>query len=147
MGGGLILAALFVKREDFMKLSEMNTEQLADALCAIAEPMENIGADDEFNKKIAEFSERNKKNGGMTKLENLTGIVATTIPWLLKRHRQDVYVILSVLTGKSVQEIENQNGFVTIRDAKDCVDKELTDFFKSFGATSAGQSSQQSRKE
>lgn len=126
-----------------MKLSEMNTDQLADALCAIAEPMERIGADDEFNKKIAEFSERQKKDGGVTKLESLTGMIATTIPWLLSRHRKDVFAILSVLTGKSVADIEAQNGFVTIREARACLDKELTDFFKSFGATGVEQSYQQ----
>lgn len=129
-----------------MKLSEMNTDQLADALCAIAEPMERIGADDEYNKKIAEFAKRQKGAENVTRLESLTGAISSTIPWLLSRHRKDVFAILAVLTGKSVAEIEAQNGFMTIRDARSCIDGELIGFFKSFGAMGDEQSSQQPQK-
>ena len=48
-----------------MKLSEMNTEQLANTLCRIAAPIERIGKDEELNARLAEAA---KVNGGKTML-------------------------------------------------------------------------------
>lgn len=109
-----------------MKLSEMNTEQMADAIVALADPMANITRDDELNKELSALA---KKKGG-TLLEQISYLFVPLVMAMLKRHRSDTYVVLAVLTGKTVKEIAEQKGLQTVKDAKECFDKELLDFFR-----------------
>lgn len=111
-----------------MKLKEMNTDQLADALCEIAPLLEEIGKDAELNENLRKITMKERESG-MTVLEKGVSLIARVVPALLKTHRAETYKILSVMTGKSVQELATQNGMETIRDAKDCVDEELIGFF------------------
>ena len=112
-----------------MKLSEMNTAQLADALVRIAAPIERIGKDEELNRAMSEGVER-LRAGGMTKLQHNAAMLGMLIPALLERHRADTFTVLSALTGKSVQEIEGQPGVQTLREARECLDGDLLSFFR-----------------
>lgn len=105
----------------------MNTEQLCDTLRAIAEPIDKIGMDEEFNKKLMEAAER----GSMTKMESDVSMVSMAIPLLFGRHREETFKILSVLTGKSAEQIAAQPGIQTVKEARECLkDKELLAFFR-----------------
>lgn len=112
-----------------MKLSEMNTMQLADALVRIAGPLERIGKDEEMNEQMAEMGER-FRSGKLTNIEKMARMVSACISALLQRHRADTMEILSALTGKSVVEIAAQPGMQTIREAKESLDEDLLSFFK-----------------
>lgn len=131
-----------------MKISQMSTDQAADVLCLIAEPIEVIGTDKDFQNKLTEISKRNKERGrGMNTIESVTSMVGTFVPLLLKNCRAETYAILSALSGKPVAELAAQNVLQTMRDAKDCVDRDLIDFFKSSAGMDGGQSSPQQPQE
>jgi hypothetical protein len=78
-----------------MRLSEMNIDQLADALCELAPLLEEIGNDKNLNEYLQRLAER-QKNGNMTILEKATSLVGKVVPSLLQTHREEVYKILSV---------------------------------------------------
>lgn len=131
-----------------MKISQMTTDQAADVLCRIAEPIETIGANEEFQKKIEAIGKKNAARGTkMNAIENVTSMIGTFIPLLLKSCRAETYEILSALSGKSAEELAAQNVLETIRDAKNCVDQELIDFFRPSAGMVGGLSSAQPRKE
>ena len=111
-----------------MKLSEMNTVQLSDALVRLAGPMERIGKDAKMNDALKANAEKLREKG-MSRLENTTALIGAMVPALLERHRADTFEILSALTGKSVAEIEAQPGMLTLREARECLDGELLSFF------------------
>ena len=79
-----------------MKLSQMNTEQLADALCAMAEPIDKIGMDEAFTEKLKEVAERGKLN----KIQNATTMFATRYERdpLLSVNLVSVSTLLAIIT-------------------------------------------------
>lgn len=111
-----------------MRLSEMNTVQLAAALCDMAPHIEAIGSDEAVNDLIKNFAQTQQ---GRTVMQTASAVISMLLPALLERHRTHTFAILSVMTGKSVQEIENQNGFQTVRDIKAVLDKDMLELFKS----------------
>lgn len=117
-----------------MKISQMSTTQAAKCLCRIAEPMGRIGADE----KITGYLKTLGAKKGRPVLEVATGALATLLPVLLDKHYDDVAEIISAMTGKSREEIDAQNMLVTMRDAKECIDRELIDFFMPSSATVGG---------
>lgn len=110
-----------------MKLSEMTTEQLERALCELAEPIGRIGQNRQIGDKFREVA---GSVNGRSKIEVFSEIFASVVPVLLREHAADLHKILSVMTGKSVQEIAQQNGLLTIREARACIDGDLIDFFR-----------------
>lgn len=121
-----------------MKLSEMDTRQMAEAMCKLAEPVGNLMSDKPFTERIASAL---AKSGEKTVGEQLSTAIKTVLPSLLNDHLEDVIAVASALTGKSAEKIAKQRGVETILDLRDCFDKELLDFFKSSapsGRTSAG---------
>jgi hypothetical protein len=112
-----------------MKLSEMNTEQLADCLVGLVEPIGNIAEDPEVGAAITELG---KELNGDTPVAQQVGIMAKRlIPLALKTHRKDLFKALSILTGKTEKQIREQRGMETIKEAVSVVDQDLLDFFKS----------------
>lgn len=114
-----------------MKLSEMNTEQLAACLCKIAPALERIGMDDATNKAFAALS--GKPEGG-TRMQQLAHIVGALVPALLGDHFDDVVTIVSAMTGKTEDGVRAQNGFTTIRDVQGFFDEDFLGFFRSSAA-------------
>ena len=108
-----------------MKLSEMTTDRAADALVRIAEPAAEIVNDDNVWKiweKMGKMKNPNIK-------AQIVFIVREVAPILLKDHRDALYVVLSIMTEKTVQQIADQKVKDTIRDIKESVDGELLSFF------------------
>lgn len=108
-----------------MKLSQMNTEELADALCRLAGPFCRIARDERV---IAAMAKTKKRGRHWETAEKL-------IPLLLQDHREDAAEILGILTGREKEKILLQSALETIQDIRECADKELTDFFLSAGRT------------
>ena len=109
-----------------MRLSEMNTAEMADALVAIAEPLGRIGRDPAMNRAITDLG----RFEGVTALEKISGLFVPLATALLKTHRDDTLAVLAVLTGKSAGELAAQRGLETLKEARDCLDGELLDFFR-----------------
>ena len=131
-----------------MKISTMTTDQAADVLCQIVEPIETIGMDAEFQAKLTDIAEKNKaRERAMNGVESVTSLISLIVPLLLKNCRQETYTILSALTGKPVKELAAQSVMQTMRDAKDCIDQDLIDFFKSSAGMDGGHSSQPAPEE
>lgn len=113
-----------------MKLNEMTTDQLSDALCELADPVERICRDATVMGKLKKLA--GNAQDGMMMIEKLGATVGIWIPALLKDHRADLYKIMSVLTGESVSEIAKGNGMETIKKARAALNGEVLDFFKLF---------------
>lgn len=111
-----------------MKLSEMNTQQLAKCLCEIAPAMERIGVDDAVGKAFASIPE---KLAGGTLMKFYSSMAGTLVPVLLGTHFDDSIAIISAMTGKSEDIVRTQKSMETIRDVKDFFDKDFFDFFRS----------------
>src|SRR5574340_342664 len=79
-----------------MKLSEMNTEQLAACLCKIAPVLERIGMDEATNRAFAALSE---KLEGCTRMQQLAQMVGALVPALLGAHFDDMVTIVAAMTG------------------------------------------------
>ena len=110
-----------------MKISQMTTDQAADALIRITEPASNIMHDEESIHVLEKLAKGNTENGLSFIADNLVPVATV----LLKTHRTDVYEILSALNGKKSADIGKQKITETIRDIKECWDGELVDFFAS----------------
>lgn len=108
-----------------MKLSEMNTVELAKALCNLAAPVGRLVGDKELMKALGEKGKKDASLG-----EKLGKQIPKVIPSLLGDHFEDVVLILSTLTGKAPEAIRQQKGAETISDLMQCFDKDLLDFFK-----------------
>lgn len=112
-----------------MKLSQMNTPQLAACLCRIAQPIEKLGSNPRVHELLRDYGER-EKGEGAPMLTRLSMLIGTLIPALLGDDTLPYTVeILSALTGKPVREIMEQPGMQTVRDAYSVFDDELIGFF------------------
>ena len=116
-----------------MKLSQLTTERAADVLCELTPYIANITGDkallDELEKKF------DKKGKSAAELYTFAAHkYATLVPILLKKHREDVFGVLSVLNETELDKIAKQNIMETMKQVREVFqDKELLDFFKSFG--------------
>lgn len=101
-----------------MKLTEMNTDQLADLYVLMAPALENITSGEHWD-EIA------KAVRGAT-----TGkLVTAVLPLLLKYNRKDVYTIIGAANGKSAAEIAKQPFQKTLAEARDIFTADFGDFF------------------
>lgn len=115
-----------------MKLSELDTSSAADVLCEIGAYALSILADEEL---AAELKSKIDGSGELSRLELYTfGVkkISALLPIILKKHRDDVFGILAVVNGCSVNDIAGQNIMTTMQQVKDlAADKDMIDFFKS----------------
>lgn len=114
-----------------MKISEMNTAQAAKCLCRIAEPIGKIGEDEKLTGYLKALSGQK----GKALITVITQAMAALLPVLLDTHYADVIEVLSAMTGKSREEIDAQSLMMTMRDARECIDQDLIDFFMPSSAT------------
>lgn len=116
-----------------MKLSQLTTERAADVLCELTPYIANITGDkallDELSNKF------DSKGKSVAELYTFAANkYAALVPILLKEHRNDVFSVLATLNERSADEIAKQNVMETMKQVRDLFqDKELLDFFKSFG--------------
>lgn len=108
-----------------MRLSEMTTDQMAKCMCELVAPAAEIMADEAVLKALSALS-----GAGEKPFLRLVADAATAIvPLLLKTHYSATVAILAAMTGKSCAEIRRQKGLQTIKDARECIDHDLIDFF------------------
>jgi len=123
-----------------MRLSEMTTDQMADTLILLAEPIANIATDASVSAALASYTKASK--AGQTVAETFGNMIGKLAPALLKSHRADLYAVVAALTGKTVEAIGAQKGLQTIADIRESFDGELADFFKSAADTAQAEPSQ-----
>lgn len=112
-----------------MKLSEMNSRDLCNALCVLADPIGEISNDDEVAEALKRMAEHKSSK---TVMGRLIGVAyADFVPLLLKKHKAATFQVLSVLTGKTMEEIEQENGFQLLQDVRSIWNAELLRFFGS----------------
>lgn len=112
-----------------MKLSEMNAAELTKALCEIAAPIGNIAQDDEVVEALKKINIHKKNNAIVARV--FGSAYAELAPLLLKKHKDDTFAVLSYLTGKTAEALEQENGFQLIRDVRSVLTSELLSFFGS----------------
>lgn len=108
-----------------MKISMMNTEQAADALVRMAQPVANILDDKDIDPILQRFSK--SKNKSMTKI--VADFIPKIVPLALKTHRDDVFEIVGALEGVSADEVRKFPVLKTMAIIRDSFDKDLIDFF------------------
>lgn len=113
-----------------MKISQMSTDQAADVLVRIAEPVSHIMDDERISELLKEVSA--SKNVPYIKL--FASLIPKIVPLALESHRNDLYEVVGALDGKSVSEVEKQNVMKTIKVIKESIDRDLIDFFVSSGS-------------
>ena len=116
-----------------MKLSELSTDRAADVLCELTPYIANITGDKVLLDELAnKFDSKGKSAAELYTFA--AHKYAALVPILLKGHREDVFGILAVLNETEPEKIAKQSVMETMRQVRDLFkDKELLDFFKSFG--------------
>ena len=117
-----------------MKFCDMSTDKTMDILVEITPSVMEMVQDEEL---VKVFKDGIKPTKGMTKEEinkmaMVKGIekMSKIIPMLLSKHRENIYIILSSINEKSVEEIKKQSPIITINEIKELSqDKELINFF------------------
>lgn len=112
-----------------MKISQMTTDHAADVLVRIAEPVSNIMDDS----KVADLLKDISGSKDVPYIKLFASLVPKIVPLALESHREDVFEIVGALDNKSVSEVKKQNVLKTIKVIQESVDKDLIDFFGSFG--------------
>lgn len=112
-----------------MKISQMTTDQAADVLVRLADPIARIMGDEEAQKML----EDTIKGGVENALVGWSAILTKLVPFCLKKHRTDLFEVIAALDGKTTDEVAKFSFLSTLRVLRDSVDKELWDFFKSIG--------------
>lgn len=118
-----------------MKLSEMSTRQAAacaaDMIDAVGRIVTDATVKETLEKAVLQKTDHERKIAAMTGLP----------PLLLRRHLKDTAQIVSVLMGKTPDEVLDQPVKQTLEDIASSLDGELMDFFKSLGASEQAASS------
>ena len=115
------------------KLSELGTDECLDVLCELTPHIMNLISDEEIMAAIGKpVDKKNATKVGVMLLGAQR--ITTVVPLLLKKHRDDIYAILSIMGEKSVEEVAAQSTMATLWQIKELSnDKELLIFFKSWG--------------
>ena len=121
-----------------MALKDFTTDQAADVLVRLSAPLSNIATDE----KIMETVGKSIDTTGLTQVgRNIEAMkrVFTSLPLLLGTHKNDVFEVISIVNGKTVEDVAAQPITVTIKEIKEIVkDKDLLDFFSEFGPAAKG---------
>lgn len=73
------------------------------------------------------FNAKNER----TTTYNFSSFFGKIAPALLDAHFDDTVEIVSAMTGKTAQEVRDQNGMQTIMDIKSFLDEDFVNFFGS----------------
>lgn len=113
-----------------MKLSEMNTVELSEALCKLAAPVGAIlGSDD-----VKEAMQALTRKEGETPFAHMARLFAQVAPVALDKHFDDVVTILGILIGKDPDKIRQQTGLQTMKDIRDEALPEIRELASAFKA-------------
>lgn len=115
-----------------MKLSEMETEQVINVLCEATPYISNIVSDEKLLSELRETIEPAKAKNKAELLAFGAEKFTKLVPIILKRRKNDIYGVLSAVSGKSKTEISKQNIMTTLNEIRELIrDEDLMDFFKS----------------
>lgn len=117
-----------------MKLSEMSTKQLANALCQLVQPMANIAKEEELNGLLTGVAKKMETNKNMTNLEKM-GEILPAVTVMLEKRYADTIRIIAIMTGRTDAEVEEMNGFAMVNEMIGSIDKKFVDFFMSAAVT------------
>lgn len=117
-----------------MKLSEMTGDQLATCLCVISPCAERIAEDDDIVDAIKGCMSVREVEGEKLRYFDIPRAVLRMIPVLLTKHKRDTFMILGAMSGKTADEIAQQNGLKMLADIKAVFDADLISFFISSGS-------------
>lgn len=93
-----------------MKLSEIKGERAIETIADIIEPIGNIMSDPEAKKMLGHDKSQKKVP------------IFKVLPILLKSHKNDIYQILAVVNGVTIEEyIKNSNMVTVINDFSDVI--------------------------
>lgn len=108
-----------------MKISEMTNDQATDAMIRISGPFESICGDDD----VTEVLDKIAKMGDEPFIKAIGAIIPMLTTTILKKHKMDLYEIISALTMKPVSSIGKMNFKETVNVLQDSYDDILRDFF------------------
>lgn len=121
-----------------MKLSELSTDRAADLLCEITPYIANITGDKALLDTLSEKIGTEGKSAAEIYVYGAKKLTALA-PIVLKNHKSDVFGVLSVLNETTPEAVGKQNILKTMLQIREAVqDKELVDFFKSWGQPEEG---------
>lgn len=106
-----------------MKLSEMSTKDAAACMAELAVPIGNLIKNKDVKKYLKLYADSE-----MT-LDTFGDMLINMLPVLLRDQFEDTSRVLSVLTGKTSEEIGKQSFKVTVSDIQCSLDKEFIGFF------------------
>lgn len=116
-----------------MALKDYSTAQAADILIRLSPLMENIATDENIMGNIG----KSMDTTGMTQVGRTIEAMRrtfTSIPVLLGTHKEDLFGIVAIVKGKTLDEVMEQPITVTMADIKEVItDEDLRDFFSAFG--------------
>ena len=115
-----------------MKISELTTEKATEVLCELTPHVTNIVTDEALIAELKSAIDFTKANTMAEKMALTAGKITKIIPILLRNKKNDVFGIVAVLNGKTIEAVAKQNIITTMKQIRDIAkDKELLDFFKS----------------
>lgn len=112
-----------------MKISKMTTDQAADALARLAQPIANILEDNEVEPLVKELSESRE----MSNVKIVASFLPRVVSLALKNHRADLYEVVGALAQKPASQVGKMPILDVMNILKESIDKDLLDFFKSSG--------------
>ena len=108
-----------------MKISDMTNDQATEAMIRISGPLESICGDDE----VTEVLEKISKLNNAPFIKAIGAIIPMLTTTVLKKHRRDLYEIISALTMTPLSNIGKMNFKETVNTLQDSYDDILRDFF------------------
>lgn len=113
-----------------MKLSEMTNDQAAEVMIRLADPVGAICDDEEAVQMIEEY----KKRYRMPLFYAVGKMIPTLVGYLLKKHKSELYEIISILSGEKQADVGGMNFAETVKVLRDSYDETLSVFFRSSGS-------------
>ena len=113
-----------------MKLSEMTNDQAAEVMIRLADPVGAICDDEEAVQMIEDY----KKRYRMPLFYSVGKMIPTLVGYLLKKHKAELYEIISILSGEKKADVGNMNFAETVKILRDSYDETLSVFFRSSGS-------------
>ena len=121
-----------------MALKDYSTAQAADILVRLSPLLENIATDEKIMGTIG----KSMDTEGMTQVGRTMEAMRrtfTSIPLLLGTHQDDIFGVVAIVKGKTLDEVREQPITSTMADIKEIVtDEDLRDFFSAFGHSARG---------
>lgn len=108
----------------------MTNDQAAEVMIRLADPVGAICDDEEAVQMIEEY----KKRYRMPLFYAVGKMIPTLVGYLLKKHKSELYEIISILSGEKQADVGGMNFAETVKVLRDSYDETLSVFFRSSGS-------------